>query len=1762
MRDYRRSELIGRVAASYLRAQLARGETDGTARFIIDCLSPEQTAAIAKAILADPELERQVDLKLPAHFVHDQGLPAAVLTEERATYFRHAACDKPARVFANTGDDEGQSLKEVAQIGAPQLQEHPELWVLVAADGLLLPPDQLKWWEKALGGLHDLRSFPLDGVSAYVLLTRNLIRDEGLPLISALGAALPALRLPKDSCYFNRLNDKARTQPARWRTLFSDAQKKRGCFLGKRTPSQVMLGEEELLAAWEKVREGIPAVHHPKAEAFIRSPATWNDEAAALSECEWEDIKPLFDGLKREKFNLAQETINFYAEREPELLSNDDREYLKRLVDRRTTEPEEEDEDFYDAHRNELRDDRKLRSAWDRFVFGSPRETEDFLSGLVVCLDSLFNREEPGSRRVLRIYSDRRTKRDLKELNVDAGIYFARRYKGLMQLFGRGLKWDVGELFNFPELVETWRGAKRSTLNYSTSKSALQLKFVLTLDVELPRGGTQSYSTQLIWKFDPKQVATEFAEDWSRLVEHPLVACRVNREPVTGKGQFQTVDLANVRTFSAGFGQDRGSFVSVYRRANDLGLQWLNNLEAAQKQGLLDKRSADVLSENFEAFSSAYTDAIKGFRDQGLSHPAILEQFSTFSDLLDALCRHAKGDRSRELLLKPLLQLGVVAVDGGRPTAIVAPWQPLRLAAMAIKAQRVAELVKHLLTADQIDFGDSRLFFRDTQEELQHPFYPELVLGWHEHEPQLLSLTDVAGDYSLHESPVVTNDGLDDTNENPTEGAARVIELVRRYLALHPHEQANLSVVLYNCDSARLPEAVVDKIGAMHEDEDDVRCQVILRHRDAKRLRRLYENIIQSSGSDPDAFSASEATRDFMARLRIGIMADQAPVPDPKDGAPADIVFSQDVIARHARIEWFTEDARPVATTTFVPPRWSRRRPAAQHDMKSVVYLCCPVQTREGWTYLTAISSFLRGDWNEDEARRLLPARQLDFRDVTTARIFEETHNLANWVVNYDELLDRRQLLNHQVKVIRYKQSATQGRNVIISSKAPLSLLRSMVLGRLRDLNLDAPDVNYEALADRFIQDANDVSGDIVLRAAKRGRNASELMGIVLSRFLIRRELGQERLYGWYFLDDYAQWLGQREEQIADILALSPERTTDGKLRLAVVVSEAKYIGADNLASKRNESQKQLRDTVRRIVDAAFGSPERLDRDLWLARLSDLILDGVQVPPAAAVNLSEWRRAIREGACEIYVRGYSHVFVSGPSDAADTSDFVSVADVDNCYQEVFSRARVRQLVLRYARHEDPMQVRREEATEDVWAKKEYRSPTKTSAAEEEPAPRDDKDRKGRSGDGGGSGIRMKDPKPRDSAPESTVRDPRETKADPSPEGRKPKNNGGLSRFAYPSIEGLLPEVGTSNEPAPDEREWLDQVANRTRAALQQFQLQSKLLQLTITPNAALLKFAGSANLTVEQVLRRRSEFLTTHGLNIVSVQPEPGVVSLSVERPTRKVVGIDELWARWTPDSAKGNQELLIGVREENGSLLFLSPGKQHAPHTLIAGSTGSGKSVLMQNIILDIAATNTPEQAKIVLIDPKQGVDYFQFEELPHLSGGLIDRHEVALERLRALVDEMDDRYAKFRAARAQNLAAYNQKVPSTEQLPAIWLIHDEFAEWMMIDEYKNEVTATVGRLGVKARAAGIYLVFAAQRPDANVMPMQLRANLGNRLILRVDSEGTSEIALGQPGAERLLGRGHLLAKLEGVPGVVFGQVPFVPPEFAESVVSSTRGG
>jgi len=372
------------------------------------------------------------------------------------------------------------------------------------------------------------------------------------------------------------------------------------------------------------------------------------------------------------------------------------------------------------------------------------------------------------------------------------------------------------------------------------------------------------------------------------------------------------------------------------------------------------------------------------------------------------------------------------------------------------------------------------------------------------------------------------------------------------------------------------------------------------------------------------------------------------------------------------------------------------------------------------------------------------------------------------------------------------------------------------------------------------------------------------------------------------------------------------------------------------------------------------------------------------------------------------------------------------------------------------------------------------------------------------------------------------------------------------------VDESIFEGAKNDEVETDDDAWVVTTTQKVRHALLKRELSAEILQAKGTPNALLLQFKGSDKLTVGLLESKAGELRTTDGLDILNIRPGLGSVIVMIARPHRRVLSISEAWKAWKMPSSGSNTDILIGIRENDNEPLYLSPYPQ--PHTLVAGTTGSGKSVLIQNIILGIAATNTPEQAELVIIDPKQGLDYMGFEKLPHLTNDIVTVPNDAIACLTHLVEEMETRLRLFRQNRVQNIDDYLKK--TKEPLPRIWVIHDEFGDWTQNKEYADQVTALVNRLGQMARAAGIYLIFAAQRPDNTIFPMILRSNLGNRLILKVDSAGTSEIATGikAAGAEKLLGRGHLLALVGGAPEPVYAQVPYIDASEIEKLVEAVN--
>jgi S-DNA-T family DNA segregation ATPase FtsK/SpoIIIE len=1323
----------------------------------------------------------------------------------------------------------------------------------------------------------------------------------------------------------------------------------------------------------------------------------------------------------------------------------------------------------------------------------------------------------------------------MSNLNHDVGLYFCTRYRGLEDLTRSVIEWDTGYLFTYDALLNNYRNQHKDSYskNRSTSREATQLKFLIALSYKVG-GRIEQATIQLIWKCNPNAIGMELHDDLRRLASKPFLLTTVNREPVSKKGHLQEIALDDIDTFDAAYSQDRGSLISAITKAVDITKIFPGKLQEAVKDGRITLAGRDEIKAAWEHFTEIYGQAITHFLSgDGLASDYLLEQADAYNILLQTLREYASGDKNRVDLWHPLLRLGVVSVLGNKPAAIIAPWQPLRLFALTIKARQFARFVSYICKNTAVDLGDDRLFFFHLKSDMEHPYYPEVSIGFQGEQPKLLSLSDTVNDYSLMEIPL--REGNEQTtNENPREAAEKVGEVVRRYLDLQPHKKASLSIALYNCDSKGLPEAVVGKLANLYETKssNEVCCQIVLRHQHMPQLSKLYEKMVEAAETHPEAFIASESENDFMSRLRIGIMATDVDNITNAQEKKTDIVFLQDVISRQAQIIWLenvTDQHFPDPLQHF-PARWSRRHPTAYGDLRSAVYLVCPSQPLVGQTYLDALHDTVAEQLRPGE--HVLPARQVSFQDASTQRIFQEVHQLGEWVVNYDDLLERRLLQHQKVTVIKYQQNRAQDRNLIISSTSSFQLLQVLVRQRLEKLNLPS-EPGTEAIAHKCIEQAKSISGDIVLRAARRGVHASELIGLVLSQHLLSSEIQDEDPVGWFFLDDYANWLGQDEQQIADIMALVLEEREQRRV-LKIIISEAKYIEG-NIAETRKTSQKQLKETVKRIQDALFKDPGSLDRDVWLARLSDLLIDGVVVNSRQRINLRQWANLLRRGEILLEVKGYSHVFAPFMDTQTLYEDTqMMLVGVQNCFQETFGHKEVQELVQCFARGKSALPIRESLGDEKPWRTQHLQLPGRDQLWMAISPTRQPSEQQ----------IAEQNHYPPTS---------HETEfADDQSLGQKsPASNGSSS----------LPEQETVTHSAQTDR-WVKDTVETLKRALRSYELQTNVLGTRLTPNALLIRLKGSDRLRVEDIEKKQSVLLTTHSLKLLHIIAQPGEIVVSIERKQREIVSLREVWKQRTIFAQPGEMNFcyVVGIKELDGEILYLNVGQKtehipiQAPHTLIAGTTGSGKSVLMQNLLLDICRTNTPAQARIYLIDPKKGVDYHQLLNLPHLYEGIITEQNKAQEILTSLVAQMDYRYTLFAQAKVNSLVDYNRRVAPQDQLPMLWLVHDEFAEWMLVRDYKEAVSASVQRLGSKARAAGIHLIFAAQRPDANVLPLQLRDNLGNRLILQVASTGTSEIALGEKGAEKLLGKGHVAAKVNNE--IILAQVPYLSLEEQNQIV------
>lgn len=404
------------------------------------------------------------------------------------------------------------------------------------------------------------------------------------------------------------------------------------------------------------------------------------------------------------------------------------------------------------------------------------------------------------------------------------------------------------------------------------------------------------------------------------------------------------------------------------------------------------------------------------------------------------------------------------------------------------------------------------------------------------------------------------------------------------------------------------------------------------------------------------------------------------------------------------------------------------------------------------------------------------------------------------------------------------------------------------------------------------------------------------------------------------------------------------------------------------------------------------------------------------------------------------------------------------------------------------------------------------------------------------------------------------------------------NKKNIIESSLPSLALLDPAEKLSKEGYT--RDELEQLSRDVELRLKDFGIQVQVVAVHPGPVVTRFEMQPAAGIKVSRITGLAKDLarsLSVVSVRIVEVIPGKSVIGLEVPNKHREIVRLSEILSSTAYQHARSALSLALG-KDIAGHPVIVDLGKM--PHLLVAGTTGSGKSVGLNAMLLSLLYKATPQQVRLIMIDPKM-LELAIYEGIPHLLAPVVTDMKEAANALRWCVAEMERRYKLMAQLGVRNLAGYNQKIQEAndkgqpindpfskpeqggkietlEHLPYIIVLIDEFADMMMV--VGKKVEELIARIAQKARAAGIHLILATQRPSVDVITGLIKANIPTRISFQVSSKIDSRTILDQQGAEQLLGHGDMLylAPGTGVPIRVHGA--FVADQEVHHVVNALK--
>lgn len=378
-----------------------------------------------------------------------------------------------------------------------------------------------------------------------------------------------------------------------------------------------------------------------------------------------------------------------------------------------------------------------------------------------------------------------------------------------------------------------------------------------------------------------------------------------------------------------------------------------------------------------------------------------------------------------------------------------------------------------------------------------------------------------------------------------------------------------------------------------------------------------------------------------------------------------------------------------------------------------------------------------------------------------------------------------------------------------------------------------------------------------------------------------------------------------------------------------------------------------------------------------------------------------------------------------------------------------------------------------------------------------------------------------------------------------------------SAYAFPPLHLLNMPTIRSNE----DQSWLDEQTKKLNETFDYFHIRAEVVHVTKGPSVTRFEVHPEPGVKVSKIVNLTDDLKLSLAAKDIRIEaPIPGKSTVGIEVPNdvSEPVFLRGILQHPTFKQAKSPLTVAMGM-DISGEPVVTD--LQKMPHGLIAGSTGSGKSVCVNSILTSIVYKASPEEVRLLLIDPKM-VELAPYNDIPHLAAPVITDPKEATEGLKWAVLEMERRYECFAEEGARDISRYNEKMDRSGQtdkrLPYLLIVVDELADLMMVSP--QEVEDSICRIAQKARACGIHLLVATQRPSVDVITGLIKANIPTRVAFSVSSQADSRTILDGGGAERLLGKGDMLLLESGRSKPVRIQGTFVSDDEIDRVVDYVK--